>query len=144
MNKLYIEWGYLYIQQQKMSDYPVVLYDGVRAFCCANVTILVTLDRRHTIRYASPQSTVAERLLARARLTQLRKEISSCALVMPDGSVYTKLEASLYAFGGIFVVVLWLGMMLPASWRDEWIAANRYRFMGKIDVYLTQVMFYLL
>lgn len=120
-------------------DGPVLLYDGVCGFCDRAVRLVLRLDRRGLVRFATLQGETAREI--RARHPRLGGA-DSLVLVEPSGSdgerVLTRSEAAL----GVARVLGWpwcaLGALrvVPRSVRDaayDLFARYRYRLFGHYE-----------
>ena len=119
---------------------PIVLYDGVCAFCNRIVQFLLKRDRRDRLRFASLQSEFAARILKRHGLDAHDLE-TVCVVTnyeQSDEALLTRSDAILslgQQLGGIWNVSV-VGKVLPRALRDwlyNLVARNRYRVFGKYD-----------
>jgi predicted DCC family thiol-disulfide oxidoreductase YuxK len=121
------------------SKHPVVFYDGVCGFCSASIMLYLKLDVKHQLRFVSLQSKYAYEFLSKFGLAHLTKDINTSLLVMPNGVVYSQLDASLETLkilGCPYSVVGHVGLLLPRFVRDYVygvLARNRYLIMGRKD-----------
>jgi predicted DCC family thiol-disulfide oxidoreductase YuxK len=114
----------------------VVFFDGDCAFCAQSVRLLARLDKRDRILFAPLQGRLSEQK-GFDRYTQ-QEAGTMVVLRKEDGKYFTHSDAWLEvarALGGAWraFLVLW---MIPKSLRDwvyQWVARNRYRFLGKSD-----------
>jgi predicted DCC family thiol-disulfide oxidoreductase YuxK len=110
---------------------PIILFDGVCNLCTGSVRFVIARDSRRQFRFASLQSSVAERLLGR------RDTLESVVLV-EDGRTYRKSTAALRIarrLDGLWPLLSVL-LVIPRSLRDalyDWIGARRYRWFGRTD-----------
>jgi predicted DCC family thiol-disulfide oxidoreductase YuxK len=122
---------------ENMTDTPkhetIVLFDGVCNLCNRAVRFIIPRDPRGRIRFASRQSPVGQRLLAKYHAAE--REIDSVVLI-DGGQLYTKSSAVLritHKLNGLWPT-FYLLTLLPCTWRDtvyDWVARNRYRWFGK-------------
>ena len=126
--------------------HPVLLYDGVCGFCNWSVWFVVKRDRGGIFRFASLQSGLAQRVLARHGVNAA--ELNAAYVVLgydaekPDGAgemVLARSEAILYVarqLGAVWRLGAGILGMLPSRLRD-WaygiFARYRYRVFGKYD-----------
>ena len=114
-----------------MERGPIVLFDGVCNLCTGSVRFVIARDSRRQFRFASLQSSVAERLLGR------RDTLESVVLV-EDGRTYRKSTAALRIvrrLDGLWPLLSVL-LVIPRPLRDavyDWIGARRYRWFGRTD-----------
>ena len=110
----------------------IVFYDGVCGLCNRSVRLLIKLDRKRVLRYASIQSD-----FAKTRLKDKNLDISSGTIIfLADYDLYIKSNAILrilMSLKGIYrlAVILYI---IPRPVRDaiyDWISRNRYRWFGK-------------
>lgn len=119
---------------------PVILYDGVCAFCDRTVQTFLEVDMEGALRFAPLQGETARPIFARLGLPAA--DLESIILVEDLGSdaerIHQKSEAVLRALallGGFWTVLSWL-RVVPSPLRDAaygFIARNRYRWFGKFD-----------
>jgi len=111
----------------------VLLFDGVCNLCNAAVAFVLKRDRRRWFRFASLQSPVAARLLARHGRSAA--DLSSLVLI-EEGEVLTRSAAALRIARrlGRGWKLLALFRVVPAPLRDavyDGIARHRYNWFGK-------------
>lgn len=119
------------------NNAAILLYDGVCGFCNKAVKIVLTLDRKATIHFASLQSSYAKRIIERHPYLL---NIDSVVFVeqKPNGenSISVKSDALLRIaarLGGVYKLTL-LGYLIPRAARNflyDLIARHRYKFFGK-------------
>ena len=112
---------------------PIVLFDGVCNLCSAVVRFVSRHDRDKRFRFASLQSTAAQRLLSQHGWSD--PSLSSVVLVA-DGRCYGKSRAALEIarrldapwplFYSFSVVPRW-----AADWVYDFVGARRYRWFGQ-------------
>lgn len=113
---------------------PIVLFDGVCNLCNASVNMLIDLDKKSQLYFASLQSEAGQALLKEFHLPT--SGFSSMAFV-DKGRCYTHstavLKIGLYLGKGLPFLAS-LGLMVPGIIRDsvyKIIARNRYKWFGK-------------
>ena len=121
-----------------MSDPPdaLWLFDGVCNFCSGSVATILKLDRKGVIRFTPIQSDYGREL---ARAHGLDPEAPTSFLFIDRGRALEKSAAILALLGRLEAPWRWARIvgLLPRAWRDaayDWMAANRYRLMGKREV----------
>ncbi|CAM9670702.1 unnamed protein product, partial [Chrysoparadoxa australica] len=123
---------------------PVVLYDGVCAFCNRWVDVLLRVDTDAKIRLSPLQSTVGQALLERSG--RERTDISSVCLVT-ENECFTESDAVLktsQALGGPLPLITNPGFVVPKPLRDSLyrlVADNRYSIAGKRECRCTDPEF---
>ncbi len=119
-----------------MEETPVVLFDGVCKFCNAAVNFILDNDRSKRIRFAAQQSGAGQALLCKYQLAD--KALKSLVYIS-DSKAYQKSSAVLaiaIQMGGVYGWLARMGYLVPAFFRNrvyDYIAANRYRWWGKLD-----------
>jgi predicted DCC family thiol-disulfide oxidoreductase YuxK len=111
-----------------------VLYDGDCRFCEAQMRHLIALARPGMVEALS-----LHKPGALARFPGLSHEACMTAmhLITPDGRVYRGFEAAVRAvatrpiFGRLAYAYYLPGLRQLCDWLYQWIAARRYRIMGK-------------
>ncbi|CAH0998679.1 hypothetical protein LEM8419_00024 [Neolewinella maritima] len=114
---------------------PILFFDGVCNLCNGAVQTVLRHDQRGQLRFASLQSTLAEKLLPDLGIdpTALRSLV-----LYQDGTAYTRSEAALRTarmMGGPFAALYYL-RLFPRPLRDwvyDLVGRNRYRWFGKQD-----------
>ena len=114
---------------------PVVLYDGVCAFCNSSVRWLIRKDKKEILRFASLQSKTAQTLLETCRG---EKPVTDSVILVRDGQVFTETDAVVAILQTIGYWRFAAGLLasIPRPWRNavyRLIAKNRYRWFGKHD-----------
>lgn len=112
----------------------VLFFDGECAFCSAGVRRVARYDKYERLCFSSLQG----RLAAEKGFTQHAADTGGTMVLLreEDGKVYTRSDALIELaniLGGWWRLCT-VAHFLPKSWRDrmyEWVADNRYRFMGK-------------
>jgi predicted DCC family thiol-disulfide oxidoreductase YuxK len=114
---------------------PIVLFDGVCRFCNAGVNFIIDHDRRARVRLAALQSERGQELLARFGLRRDRLD----SIVLVEGRrFWTRSTAALRIarlLDGPWPVLA-VFLLVPAFLRDwayDLLAANRYRWFGRLD-----------
>lgn len=114
-----------------MSD--IILFDGICNMCTASVQFIMKRDPKKTFRFASLQSTVANKLLIEHKIF---KDINSIILITEDGRVFEKSTAVLRIASKIkglwklFAILL----VIPPFIRNavyQFVAKHRYNWFGK-------------
>lgn len=117
------------------DDNPIVLFDGVCSLCHGVVQFIVPRDTEQKFRFASLQSDVGRKLLARHDLPT--DELESIVLIEGDKS-YMKSSAVIRIgahLGGIYALLSPF-RVVPRSIRDrayDFVANRRYRWFGEKD-----------
>jgi predicted DCC family thiol-disulfide oxidoreductase YuxK len=109
------------------------LFDGVCNVCSSSVRLALMMDRKGVIRFTPIQSNYG-RALAIAHC--IDPDQPQSFLFFDQGRALDKSAAVLALLARMPAPWRWLGVtgLLPAPWRDaayDWIAANRYRLLGK-------------
>lgn len=119
----------------ELAEHPAVLFDGVCNLCSGVVSFLIPRDADGTLRFASLQSPVGQRLLERHDFAT--EGFDSFVLVEGDRT-YTKSSAAIR----IAELLGWpykagtVARLLPKPLRDrlyDVVASNRYDWFGKKD-----------
>ncbi|GBF38637.1 thiol-disulfide oxidoreductase DCC family protein [Leptospira johnsonii] len=114
---------------------PIVLFDGVCNLCNGAVNVLLDLDKRKILKFASLQSEYAKKLIQSRGLEEKIQGIDS--ILFWDGAeIHIKSNAILEICGklGGFWKILKLSYIIPRPIRDilyDLIAKNRYKLFGK-------------
>ena len=114
---------------------PVILFDGVCNLCTGSVRFVIGRDARKQFRFASLQSTVAQKLLGAQGRAGDRLE--SVVLVVGERTYRKSTAALLIArrLDGLWPLLSAL-LVIPRPLRDavyDWIGKRRYRLFGKRD-----------
>lgn len=122
---------------------PIVLYDGVCGLCSRLVRFILRRDQPGTFRFASLQSALAARFLARHDLNP--GDLDTVYLVVnPDSQVppeflLSRFDAVLFVLkqlGAFWRPVAFLLQLLPKSLREfvyNTVARHRYRIFGRFE-----------
>ena len=127
----------------KPSADAVVLFDGVCNLCNRWVNLLIDLDRRSVLRFASLQSPAGKARLEQAVVNVPVHARSTPAnhesiVFVEGGHAYERSTAVLRIFlrlGGLWPLLGGL-LLVPPPIRDalyRWVARNRYSWFGKSD-----------
>lgn len=115
----------------KLDKENIVFFDGVCVLCNSSVDLLMKMDKKNTLKFASLQGKTAQVLLSNNQLENL-----DSIVFFTGNALYEKSDAALEilrklgGFWQVFLVFKWI----PKSWRDgiySWVAKNRYRWFGK-------------
>lgn len=135
--------------------HPILLYDGVCGLCNRLVQFILRRDATGIFRFASLQSVLAGRVLARHRRDA--HDLDTVYVVVdyeqPDESLLTRSDAIIFILrslgrgeslpapsaatgSALWRTVAWLLQLVPALLRD-WgygvVARNRYRVFGRSE-----------
>jgi predicted DCC family thiol-disulfide oxidoreductase YuxK len=111
------------------------VFDGVCNFCSGSVQIVLRLDRKGGIRFTPMQSAYGRVLLQRAGLDP---DEPTSFLFFNQGAALERSDAILALLARLPAPWRWLSVLriVPRRLRDrayDWLAANRYRLMGRRD-----------
>ncbi|TGJ99630.1 thiol-disulfide oxidoreductase DCC family protein [Leptospira semungkisensis] len=113
----------------------ILLFDGVCNLCNGTVNLLLDLDTKRRLKYASLQSEFARNLILEHHLEEETRGIDS--ILFWDGArIYSKSNAVLKiasSLGGIWRI-FGLGYLVPGWIRNkiyDLVAKNRYRWFGR-------------
>jgi predicted DCC family thiol-disulfide oxidoreductase YuxK len=133
--------GALGASAPELSAHPILLYDGVCGLCNRMVQFILRRDRRGVFRFASLQSSLAARILARHGASTL--DLDTVYVVVycdaPRECLLARSDAVLNVLaqlGGIWRVGGFVFKLLPRSLRDliyNAIARRRYRVFGRSE-----------
>lgn len=121
--------------KQPVQSASILLFDGVCHLCHGAVQFILQRDPHGRIHFASLQSEKGQELLSAYRY---EGNLQSVVLI-EDGQLYTKSDAVLRVgrkLNGAWPALSLMGMAFPRRLRDvvyNWIARNRYRWLGKSD-----------
>ena len=109
------------------------LFDGVCNLCSGSVRAVLAIDRKGLIRFAPIQSAYGRRLSLDHGIDP---DQPTSFLFLDGGRALAKSAAVLALLRRLGSPWSWLAVIdvLPRSWLDgayDWLAANRYRLMGK-------------
>ncbi|CAN5148354.1 thiol-disulfide oxidoreductase DCC family protein [soil metagenome] len=112
---------------------PLWLFDGVCNLCSGSVRAVLAIDRRGLIRFTPIQSDHGRQL---ALAHGIDPDQPTSFLFLDEGQALAKSAAILALLRRLGAPWSWLALIgvLPETWRDagyDWLAANRYRLMGK-------------
>jgi predicted DCC family thiol-disulfide oxidoreductase YuxK len=115
------------------SPAPLWLFDGVCNLCSGSVRAVLAIDRKGLIRFTPIQSAYGRQL---ARDHGLDPDQPTSFLFLDGGQAFEKSAAILALLRRLGAPWSWLAVIdvLPRPWLDrayDWLAANRYRLMGK-------------
>jgi predicted DCC family thiol-disulfide oxidoreductase YuxK len=115
------------------TKHPVIFFDGVCNLCNSLVKIVIQLDRKQKLRFASLQSEAAEKILSQDPGLQAGPDT---LVYLENGKLYFKSDAVLRIsrkIGGL-LIIFQIGYVMPGPWRNwcyDLIARNRYRWFGQ-------------
>jgi predicted DCC family thiol-disulfide oxidoreductase YuxK len=123
-------------------SHPILLYDGVCGLCNRFVQFILRRDRNATFRFASLQSPVASRILARhgANPTDLDTVYVVVNHELPGEYLLSRSDAAIFVLnqlGGSWRPAASLLQLLPKFLRDpayNAVARHRYRIFGRSEV----------
>lgn len=112
---------------------PLWLFDGVCNLCSGSVRMVLAIDRQGLIRFTPIQSDYGRGL---ARQHGIDPDQPTSFLFLDGGRALEKSAAVLALLRRLGAPWSWLAVIdaLPRAWLDagyDWLAANRYRLMGK-------------
>ena len=121
---------------------PILLYDGVCGLCNRLVQFILRHDRKSIFRFASLQSPLAARILARHGVnpTDLDTVYVAINRELPDESLLSRSDAVLFVLkqlDSLWRAAALLLQLLPKFLRDpayNAVARRRYRIFGRSDV----------
>ena len=121
--------------------HPIILYDGVCGLCNRMNQFVLKRDRAGVFRFASLQSALAARILARhgANASDLDTVYVVVNPDLPDETLLARSDAVTYIarqLGGIWRLAGSIAHLLPRSIRDwgyRLVARHRYRIFGRFD-----------
>ncbi len=123
--------------------HSILLYDGVCGLCNRFVQFILRRDRDGIFRFASLQSALAARILARHNISPAELD-TVYVVVNPDSQeppefLLSRSDAALFVLkqlGGLSRFVASLVQLLPKFVRDpayNTVARHRYRIFGKFE-----------
>lgn len=112
----------------------IVFFDGVCGMCNHTVNFLIARDHTRRLRFAPLQGPTSERLVD----VKVREELDTFVFLSDERQFYRSaaLARILMTIGGLWWLVGVLYWLIPLPLRDlayRFVAANRYRVMGKHD-----------
>ena len=123
-----------------MSEYHIILYDGVCGLCDRLTRLVIRHDRRHQFRFASLQGAFAARVLSRYERDP--RDLDTLYVLRrygtPSESLLSRSEAVFFVMselGGVWRLLRAL-RWLPTSLVDHGyglVARHRYRVFGRYD-----------
>jgi predicted DCC family thiol-disulfide oxidoreductase YuxK len=122
--------------------HPILLYDGVCGLCNRFVQFTLRHDRNAIFRFASLQSPIAARILARHGVNPTALDTVYVVLNhdLPNESLFSRSDASAFVLkqlGGPWRPSASLLQLLPKFLRDpayNTLARHRYRIFGRSEV----------
>ncbi|TQR38020.1 MULTISPECIES: thiol-disulfide oxidoreductase DCC family protein [Brevibacillus] len=119
-------------------DHPayLLLFDGVCHLCHGAVQFILKRDPHGHIHFASLQSQRAQEILSHYNYQE--KDMSSVVFIA-NGQLYTKSDAILHVgrkLQGGWPLLSNVARLIPRPVRNpiyDWVARNRYRWMGKAE-----------
>ena len=118
------------------AGHPVVLFDGVCNLCNGAVIFIIRRDPQSRFRFASLQSAVAGRLLAKSGVVA---PLPDSFVLLDENGVHLRSTAALRIGRGLSFPwwLAFLCVIVPRPIRDwvyDVVARYRYRWFGKRDV----------
>jgi predicted DCC family thiol-disulfide oxidoreductase YuxK len=115
------------------EKHPVILFDGVCNLCSASVQYVIKHDPQRIFRFASLQSSFAQKILSNHNLPI--NDYNSFVL-FADNKIYTRSTAALLVAKNLkgFIRFSYAFIIMPKFIRDtvyNIIAKNRYKWFGK-------------
>lgn len=116
-----------------MEDSLIILFDGICNFCNSAVNFVIKNDRKSSIKFATLQSEIADRLLEKYSFS---KEGLRTFFFIENGKVYTSSTAAIRVcryLGGLWPLMIGF-IIVPKFIRDgiyNWVSKNRYKWFGK-------------
>jgi len=115
----------------KADHPPIVLFDGLCAFCDGSTLLFMKLDRRHRLRFAPLQSEAGETFISRLDIPD---SIDSIVLVH-HGTARVRSDAAigiarLLGFPWSLVAVMWVIPRPIRDWAYRFVARHRYKIFG--------------
>lgn len=115
----------------KITDTPIVFFDGVCGLCNRSVNFLLRVDKKRKLRFTPIQGETAL-----AHLPPERRESLDTIIFLHANRLYFRSDAILMilrTLGGFWSVFV-MAYMIPRgvrNWLYDWIASHRYRWFGK-------------
>lgn len=119
------------------SERSIVVYDGVCPLCNGAVRLLLKIDNKGVLRFASIQSAFAQSVLASVSMSPERQWPQS--IVFLADSIWFESDAViaiLKRIGGIWRIAASILTVVPHAVRDtlyRFIARRRYAWFGRYD-----------
>jgi predicted DCC family thiol-disulfide oxidoreductase YuxK len=117
---------------QLVAERPIVLFDGLCAFCDGTVGLLMRLDRRGRLRFAALQSEAGQALV---RAFGVPDDVDSVVLIDGDlARVHSDAALGIARVLGLpwsVALVLWVVPRPLRDWAYRLFARHRYRLFGK-------------
>lgn len=115
---------------QKVSESPVLFFDGVCNLCNSSVQFILKKDKRKVIKFASLQSETA------AEYLRDKLPLPDSIVFLEKGKIYTESSAALKIapYLSLPYRILLIFNIFPKFMRDSlyrYIAKNRYKWFGK-------------
>jgi len=119
--------------EKDQSASAIVFFDGVCHLCQGAVKFIIRRDPRERFRFASLQSSSAQKLLAGQT-----PDTGDTMLLLEKGRIYSRSAAALRIAKGLRFPwpLLYIFIVVPPAVRNgvyRWIAANRYKWFGKAE-----------
>ena len=117
------------------DEKPIIVFDGLCAFCSAWVGFVLRHDKRAHYRLLAAQSDLGRALYIHYGLDPVDYETN---LLVSGGRLFVKSEGSIRMAEGLGFPWRLAGLVrvLPLPLRDrlyEWVARNRFRWFGRRD-----------
>lgn len=127
-----------FLKPSKPPGHPdhILLFDGVCHLCHGAVQFILRRDPQGQIHFASLQSKKGQELLASYDYPSAQMQ---SVVFITEGRLYTKSDAVLHVgrkLNGAWPLLSHIAKVFPRRLRDvvyDWIARNRYRWMGKAE-----------
>ena len=115
------------------EKHPVILFDGVCNLCSASVQYVIKHDPQRIFRFASLQSSFAQKILSNHNL---KINDYNSFVLFTDNKIYTRSTAALLVAKKLkgFIRFSYAFIIMPKFIRDtvyNIIAKNRYKWFGK-------------
>jgi len=126
------------LKQSHPPEQPdhILLFDGVCHLCHGAVQFILKRDPKGHIHFASLQSDKGQELL---RSFDYPESEMSSVVFISNGRLYSKSDAVLRVgkkLSGGWPILSTVAQLFPRSLRNivyDWVARNRYRWMGKAE-----------
>lgn len=99
---------------EKLPDYPIVLFDGECAFCQSSIRFIHENDRSGSIRFLSLQHPLADQWLQELGINRLN--LPDSLIFIHQGRVFTQANAVLNIsrmMGGWLMPLSYIGRLIP-------------------------------